>query len=385
MKKIALLGSTGSIGKQTLDVVRANKDKFTITSLAVQSNTKLLQAQIEEFKPKFAVVSDKRAGEAFKREYSGSCQILVGEEHLQDLAVSDDTDVLLTAVVGFTGLRPTIAGIKAGKNIALANKETLVAAGSLIMNMAKEHKIAILPVDSEHSAIMQSMQGQEHAWIKKILLTASGGPFRTRSREELQNVSIEECLKHPNWNMGRKITVDSASLANKGLEVIEARWLFDTAYEDIEVVVHPQSIVHSMVEYVDGSVIAQLGLPDMKLPIQYALTYPERIKADFGRLDFFKYSNLTFEKPDTDKFPCLKLAYQAGIADGTMPCAFNAANEIAVEHCLAGQLRFVDIPVVIEHVLGKLENIKKYTLEDIFAIDAQSRVLAKEYIKNLSK
>ena len=261
----------------------------------------------------------------------------------------------------------------------------MVAAGNLVKNLAREYKVDILPVDSEHSAILQSMQGQKPEWIKKIILTASGGPFRTRSMDDLQNVSIEECLKHPNWNMGRKITVDSASLANKGLEVIEARWLFNKGYEDIEVVVHPQSIIHSMVEYVDGSVIAQLGLPDMKLPIQYALTYPERIAADFGRLDFLKHSNLTFEKPDTDKFPCLKLAYQAGLADGVMPCVFNAANEIAVEYCLNAKLRFVDIPVVIEHTLNKIKNIENYTLEDIFATDAQSRDIAKNYIETRSK
>lgn len=385
LRKIALLGSTGSIGKQTLDVVRANPDKFQITSLAVQSNTRLLHEQINEFGPLHAVISDKIAGERFKADYNGSCNILVGEEHLQDLAVSLDTDVLLTALVGFTGLRPTIAGIKAGKTIALANKETLVAAGKLVMQLSKEHQVDILPVDSEHSAILQSMQGQKHEWIRKIILTASGGPFRTRSIQDLQNVSIEECLQHPNWNMGRKITVDSASLANKGLEVIEARWLFNTSYQDIEVVVHPQSIIHSMVEYVDGSVIAQLGLPDMKLPIQYALTYPQRIKADFGRLDFMKYSNLTFEQPDTDKFPCLKLAYQAGLSDGIMPCVFNAANEIAVEYCLNSQLKFIDIPVVIEHVLSKTENIKYYSLEDIFAVDVESRIIAREYIERLSK
>lgn len=385
MKKIALLGSTGSIGTQTLDVVRANPDKLQITALAVQSNTQLLHAQINEFKPEYAVVSDQVAGAKFKAQYNGPCHILVGEQHLEALAVHENTDVLLTAVVGFTGLKPTIAGIKAGKTIALANKETLVAAGNLVMKLAKEHQVDILPVDSEHSAIMQSMQGQKPEWVKKIILTASGGPFRTRSLQELQNVSIEECLKHPNWNMGRKITVDSASLANKGLEVIEARWLFDVNYEDIEVVVHPQSIIHSMVEYLDGSVIAQLGLPDMKLPIQYALTYPQRIPANFGRLDFFKHSNLTFEKPDTVKFPSLQLAYQAGVADGTMPCAFNAANEMAVEYCLNGQLRFIDIPVVIEHVLDKIENIKNYTLEDIFAVDAQSRNIAREYINSISK
>lgn len=381
MKRIALLGSTGSIGRQTLDVVRCNKEQFAVTALAVHSNTKLLAEQLEEFRPKYAVIADKTAGAKFKAAYSGECSILVGQEYLEEIATAPEVDVVLTAVVGFTGLRPTVAAIKAGKTIALANKETLVAAGRLIMNLLKQHGVQMLPVDSEHSAVMQSMQGQDRSGIRNIILTASGGPFRTKTLAEIQNVSIEDCLKHPNWNMGRKITVDSASLANKGLEVIEARWLFDVDYDRIKVVVHPQSIVHSMVEYIDGSVMAQLGIPDMKLPIQYALTYPQRVAADFGALDLLKYNNLTFEAPDTERFPCLKLAYQAGRMDGIMPCVFNAANEVAVESCLQGQLRFIEIPQVIEQVLTNSVNIEDYTLEDIFAADALARTQAKAYIK----
>lgn len=385
MKNIALLGSTGSIGTQTLDVVRNNPDKFNITALAVSQNVQLLRAQIDEFAPRYAVISDKEIGEKFKREYNGSCEILVGEEFLQDIAIDSQTDVLLTAVVGFTGLKPTVAAIKAGKDIALANKETLVAAGSLVMDMVKKHRVSMLPVDSEHSAIMQSLNGECSSQISKIILTASGGPFREKTLEELQHVTLEDCLKHPNWNMGKKITVDSASLANKGLEVIEARWLFDVDYSKIEVLVHPQSIIHSMVEYVDGSIIAQLGLPDMKLPIQYALAYPDRISNNYERLDFLKHSKLTFESPDCSRFPCLKLAYMAGLADGTMPCAFNAANEIAVYSCLMGQIKFVDIPLVIEHVLSRHNNIRNYNLEDIFNVDLQSRLVAKQHIDKILK
>ena len=331
------------------------------------------------------VVSDPVVGEKFRTDYQGSCRVLVGEEHLQELATAPETDIVLTAVVGFTGLKPTIAAIKAGKDIALANKETLVAGGRLIMDLVSAHGVSMLPVDSEHSAIMQSMQGQPTDSISKLILTASGGPFRNKSLEELQNVSIAECLNHPNWSMGKKITMDSASLANKGLEVIEARWLFDVDYDNIEVVVHPQSIIHSMVEYHDGSVIAQLGLPDMKLPIQYALAYPERIVNNYERLDFFKHNNLTFEKPNLEKFPCLRLAYQAGRADGTAPCVFNAANEIAVYSCLAGRIKFVDIPVIIEHVLSQHQVIKNYTVEDIFSVDALSRSMASEYIEKVLK
>lgn len=383
MKKIAILGSTGSIGKQSLDVVRANRERFSVSCLAVASNVALLEQQMQEFSPETVVIADKVAGEQFRAQYTGTCKILVGEAYLEEIVTEPNVDVVLTSVVGFTGLKPTVAAIKAGKTIALANKETLVAAGELVTKLAKKHKVAILPVDSEHSAILQSLQGQSEKSIKRIILTASGGPFRTKTAAELEKVTIADCLKHPNWSMGRKITVDSASLANKGLEVIEARWLFDQDYDKIDVIVHPQSIVHSMVEYIDGAVIAQLGIPDMKLPIQYALTYPERISADFGRLDFLKYSNLTFEEPNLKLFPCLALAYQAGKADGVMPCAFNAANEVAVEYFLAGALAFVDIPRVIEAVLAKQDNIDTYSLEEIIEVDASSRKLAKEYIKKI--
>ena len=381
MKKLAILGSTGSIGRQSLEVVRANKELFSITALAAGSNVNLLEEQMAEFCPRKVVIADKQVGEQFRANYSGNCQILIGEEYLEELATEPEVDVVLTSVVGFTGLKPTLAAIKAGKTIALANKETLVAAGELITNLAKKHQVAILPVDSEHSAILQSMQGQDLTAIHRIILTASGGPFRTKTAQELEKVTIADCLKHPNWSMGRKITVDSASLANKGLEVIEARWLFALDYDKIDVVVHPQSIVHSMVEYVDGAVIAQLGIPDMKLPIQYALTYPKRLVAGFGRLDFLKYSNLTFEEPNLGLFPCLDLAYQAGKADGVMPCVFNAANEIAVENFLAGKINFVQIPRVIEAVLSQQENIHDYTFTDILQVDATSRKLATEYIK----
>ena len=381
MKKIAILGSTGSIGRQSLDVIRANRDRFAVDSLAIFSNIALLEAQMLEFSPKTVVIADRNVGEQFRAKYSGACKILVGEEHLSEVAAAPTVDIVLTSVVGFTGLKPTIAAIKAGKTIALANKETLVAAGELVMKLAQKHKVQILPVDSEHSAILQSMQGQDQRAIKKIILTASGGPFRNKNAKELANVSVEDCLKHPNWSMGRKVTVDSASLANKGLEVIEARWLFALDYDRIDVVVHPQSIIHSMVEYVDGAVIAQLGIPDMKLPIQYALTYPERLVANFGSLDLLKYNKLTFEQPNIELFPCLDLAYQAGKADGVMPCVFNAANEIAVESFLAGQLSFVQIPKLIEAILTKQENIKNYSYEDIVDVDATSRKLATEYIK----
>lgn len=382
MKRIALLGSTGSIGKQTLEVVRDNRDKFCITALAVHSNIDLLARQIAEFRPKLVVITDKQAAKRFKADYTVDCEVLVGEEHLCDLATMNEVDVLLTAVVGFVGLKPTLAAIKAGKDIALANKETLVAAGKLVMEAAAKYNSAILPVDSEHSAVLQSMVGQDINKIQRIILTASGGPFRGKGIDELKNVSLADCLKHPNWNMGRKITVDSASLANKGLEVIEARWLFDVPLTKIDVVVHPQSIIHSMVEYQDGAVMAQLGIPDMKLPILYALTYPKRVSAEFGRLDFLKHNNLTFEAPDTAAFPCLRLAYQAGSVDGTLSCAFNAANEVAVQALFDGKIKFMDIPVVIEHVLSKQDNITEYTLEDIFMVDKLSRAMADEYMVN---
>ena len=290
MKYISILGSTGSIGRQTLEVISCNKDKFTVVALVANSNIKLLEEQIDRYSPELAVVVDEVAGDMLKKKYNGATKILTGEEGLIQAAVYDKADIVVTSLVGFAGLKPTIAAIKAKKDIALANKETLVAAGELVMNLAKENNVKILPVDSEHSAIFQCLQGEESSKIEKIILTASGGPFRGKTVAELKNVTLEQCLKHPNWSMGQKITVDSATLANKGLEVIEAKWLYDVEYKQIEVVVHPQSIIHSMVEFVDGAIIAQMGLPDMKLPIQYALTYPQREQADFPKFSFTECS-----------------------------------------------------------------------------------------------
>lgn len=339
MKKIAILGSTGSIGTQTLEVVRENKD-IEVVGMAAGNNIHLLEKQIREFSPKVvAVWTEEKAKELRANISDLDVKIVSGMDGLIEIAVLPQTEILVTAIVGMIGIRPTIAGIEAGKNIALANKETLVTAGHIIMPLAKKHGVSILPVDSEHSAIFQSLQGNEHKAIHKILLTASGGPFRNRKREELENIQVEDALKHPNWEMGRKITIDSSTLVNKGLEVIEAKWLFDVKMEQIEVVVQPQSIIHSMVEYVDGAIIAELGTPDMKLPIQYALYYPERRYLPGERLDFKKLSQITFEEPDMKTFYGLRLAYEAGKAGGSLPTVFNAANELAVSKFLNREIR----------------------------------------------
>ena len=323
MKKIAILGSTGSIGTQTLEVVRENKD-IEVLGLAAGNNIKLLERQIREFHPKMAAVwSEERAKELRENVKDLNIKIVSGMEGLIELSVMEESEILVTAIVGMIGIRPTIEAIKAGKDIALANKETLVTAGHIIMPLAKEYQVAILPVDSEHSAIFQSLQGGQEKALHKILLTASGGPFRQKTREELLNIQVEDALKHPNWEMGRKITIDSSTLVNKGLEVIEAKWLFDVSLDQIEVVVHPQSIIHSMVEYVDGAIIAQLGTPDMKLPIQYALYYPERRFLPGDRLDFAALSKLTFEKPDMETFYGLRLAFEAGKEGGSLPTVFK--------------------------------------------------------------
>ena len=327
MKKIAILGSTGSIGTQTLEVVRENKD-IEVLGLAAGNNIQLLEEQIREFKPRLAAVwKEEKAKELRENIKDLNVKVVSGMEGLIELAVLDDTEILVTAIVGMIGIRPTIEAIKAGKDIALANKETLVTAGHIIMPLAKEHHVSILPVDSEHSAIFQSLQGSNRKELHKILLTASGGPFRGKKRDELINIQVEDALKHPNWEMGRKITIDSSTLVNKGLEVIEAKWLFDVDIDQIEVVVHPQSIIHSMVEYVDGAIIAELGTPDMKLPIQYALYYPERRFLPGERVDFTTLSQLTFEKPDMETFYGLRLAFEAGREGGSLPTVFNAANE----------------------------------------------------------
>lgn len=378
MKKIAVLGSTGSIGTQTLDVVRNHSDILKIEVLAANNNDELLEKQIEEFAPSIAVLNDKNAYEKLKARYSGKTQLLCGEEGLIEGVVNDKIDTVVTSLMGFAGLRPTMAAIDAGKNIALANKETLVVAGELVMQKAKEKNIEIMPIDSEHGALFQCLHGEDMAKVDKLLVTASGGPFRGKTKEELQNVSVKQCLNHPTWKMGRKITIDSATLMNKGLEVIEAKQLYGVSYDNIQVVVHPQSIVHSMVQYADGSVIAQLASTDMRLPIQYALTYPERMKCVAPKLDFWQMQPLTFEKPDTDTFRSLALAYEAGKIGGSMPCVMNAANEIAVEAFLNEQIRFLDIYDIIEDEMLSHITLVSPKLEDLFEIDAITRQNVKE-------
>ena len=365
MKKIAILGSTGSIGTQTLEVVRENGD-IEVLGLAAGNNIKLLEAQIREFRPKLvAVWSEEKAKELRSRVSDLSVKIVSGMDGLIEVAKMEHTEILVTAIEGMIGLRPTIAAIKAGKDIALANKETLVTAGHIIMPLAKEYNVSILPVDSEHSAIFQSLQGNPRGALHKILLTASGGPFRGKKRADLENIQVEDALKHPNWEMGRKITIDSSTLVNKGLEVIEAKWLFDVDVEQIEVVVHPQSIIHSMVEYVDGAIIAELGTPDMKLPIQYALYYPERRYLLGERVDFSTLSQLTFEKPDMDTFYGLRLAFEAGKVGGSLPTVFNAANELAVSKFLERKIKYLEIPEIIETCMSEHKNIVCPTVEEI--------------------
>ena len=371
MKKIAILGSTGSIGTQTLEIVRENKD-IEVVGMAAGNNIHLLEKQIREFSPKVvAVWTEEKAKELRANISDLDVKIVSGMDGLIEIAVLPQTEILVTAIVGMIGIRPTIAGIEAGKNIALANKETLVTAGHIIMPLAKKHGVSILPVDSEHSAIFQSLQGNEHKAIHKILLTASGGPFRNRKREELENIQVEDALKHPNWEMGRKITIDSSTLVNKGLEVIEAKWLFDVKMEQIEVVVQPQSIIHSMVEYVDGAIIAELGTPDMKLPIQYALYYPERRYLPGERLDFKKLSQITFEEPDMKTFYGLRLAYEAGKAGGSLPTVFNAANELAVSKFLNREIRYLEIPEIIEECMQNHKNIINPSVEEILATEQE--------------
>lgn len=371
MKKIAILGSTGSIGTQTLEVVRENKD-IEVVGMAAGNNIGLLEKQIREFSPRVVAVWDEEKAKELRTNISDlDVKVVSGMDGLIEIAVLPETEILVTAIVGMIGIRPTIAGIEAGKNIALANKETLVTAGHIIMPLAKKHGVSILPVDSEHSAIFQSLQGNENKVIHKILLTASGGPFRNRKREELENIQVEDALKHPNWEMGRKITIDSSTLVNKGLEVIEAKWLFDVKMEQIEVVVQPQSIIHSMVEYVDGAIIAELGTPDMKLPIQYALYYPERRYLPGDRLDFKKLSQITFEEPDMETFYGLRLAYEAGKEGGSLPTVFNAANELAVSKFLNRQIRYLEIPEIIEECMRNHKNIKNPSVEEILKTEQE--------------
>ena len=381
MKKIAILGSTGSIGTQTLEIVRTNGD-LEVTALAAGNNIDLLEKQIREFKPKLAAVwKEERANELKDKINDLDVKVVSGMDGLLEVARQPESEILVTAIVGMIGILPTIEAINAGKDIALANKETLVTAGHIIMPLAKEKGVSILPVDSEHSAIFQSLQGGQQKALHKILLTASGGPFRGKKKEELLNVTKNEALKHPNWSMGRKISIDSSTLMNKGLEVIEAKWLFDVEVDQIDVVVHPQSIIHSMVQFNDSSVIAQLGCPDMRLPIQYALTYPERLENGFERLDLTKIATLTFEEPDLETFPCLQLAYETLKMGGTYSAVLNSANEVLVEAFLEDKIGFYDIPKYIKETLDAHKSIEEPTLEEILEVDRWTR----EYVKNLIK
>lgn len=381
MKNISILGSTGSIGEQTLDVIRKNKDKFKVSSLAVNSSIDQLIKQIEEFKPKKVCVYDENKYKELKTKIK-DIEIFFGMDGLLKLVKDEEVDIVITAVVGMIGLLPTLKAIEYKKTIGLANKETLVTAGELVMKKAKENEVKIIPVDSEHSAIFQCLNGERKQAINKIILTASGGPFRGKKKENLINIKKKEALKHPNWSMGNKISIDSSTLMNKGLEVIEAKWLFDVDAEDIEVIVHPQSIVHSMVEFKDKSIIAQMGNPDMRVPIQYALTYPNRIENDFERLDFLKFNNLTFEKPDLNTFPCLKLAYEALNKGGTYACILNAANEELVKLFLEDKIKFYDIPNFIQKTMNNHISIESPELKDILNADLWARDFIKKEILN---
>lgn len=375
-KKIAVLGSTGSIGTQTLEIVRANPD-LRVIALAAGSNVKLIEEQIREFKPHVAGMWNEEAAEELRLRVADlPVKVVSGMDGLLEISVLPEVDVLVTAIVGMIGIRPTIAAIEAGKNIALANKETLVCAGHIIMPLASKYGVSVLPVDSEHSAIFQSLNGEPADKIEKILLTASGGPFRGRTRAELAGMQVEDALKHPNWFMGRKITIDSSTLVNKGLEVMEAKWLFGVDLDRIQVVVHPQSIIHSAVQYVDGAIMAQLGMPDMKLPIQYALYYPDRRPMDGRRVDFFELEQLTFEKPDTDNFVGLKLAYEAAAAGGSMPTVFNAANEKAVGLFLDRKISYLEITDLIAECMGVHRVIANPEVNEILAAEQE----AHEYI-----
>ena len=378
MKKIAILGSTGSIGTQTLDVI-SKKEDLEVVGISAGSNIEMLEAQIRRFHPLLAAVGDEKKAQELKIKVADTnCRVVGGMDGLLELAQMEESDILVTAIVGMIGIRPTIAGIESGKDIALANKETLVTAGHIIMPLAKEKGVSILPVDSEHSAIFQSLQGGQQKALHKILLTASGGPFRGKKLEDLANIQVEDALKHPNWAMGRKITIDSSTMVNKGLEVIEAKWLFGVDVDQIQVVVQPQSIIHSMVEYEDGAVIAQLGTPDMKLPIQYALYYPERRYLPGDRLDFSTLQQITFEQPDLETFYGLKLAFEAGRTGGSLPTVLNAANEKAVALFLDRKIKYLQIPEIIQACMEAHKNIAAPTVEEILKTEQETY----EFIKN---
>jgi len=381
LRTLTILGSTGSIGTQTLDIVRQFKDDFSINVLTANTRIKELEDQIREFYPKAVAISNEDAWKEFKNTTSFKGEILCGEEGVIAAASHPDNDIVMQALVGFSGVAPTLAAIQQGATIALANKETLVSAGSIVMKSAKEKQVPILAVDSEHSAILQCMAGEERSMIDKIILTASGGPFREFEKDAFSSITREQALKHPNWVMGQKITIDSATLMNKGFEVIEARWLFDLSPEQIEVVIHPQSIIHSLVQFGDASIKAQLGTPDMRVPIIYALFHPERRHADLPKLDLLTAGNLSFFKPDTERFPCLQLAYDAMKTGGTAPAILNAANEIAVQYFLENKARFLQIPQIIEKVLGQMPIIDNPDIHQIDEADHEARNLAKAFLQ----
>ncbi len=384
MKRIAILGSTGSIGRQALDVIDRYPDKFKILALSSNSNIQLLLEQCRKFKPKYAAITstipDKNLYKQFKQL---GTELLFGPDGLNFIASVPEADMVITATVGISGLLPTISAIMSGKNIALANKETLVVAGEIVMNLAKSRNIQILPVDSEHSAIFQCLIGEPKNSIEKIYLTASGGPFRGKKLSDLKSVTLKQALNHPNWNMGNKITIDSATMMNKGLEAIEARWLFDLKPEQIEILIHPQSVIHSLVQFKDGSVKAQLGVPDMRLPIMYALTYPERLESSLPRLNLIQYGQLTFESPDYETFLALKLALQALKTGGNMPCILNAANEIAVQAFLEQRISFIEIPQIVESLMNQIDFEPYPSLDDLLQCDNLTRQKTKEFINKL--
>jgi 1-deoxy-D-xylulose-5-phosphate reductoisomerase len=387
MKKIVIIGSTGSIGRQVLDVVKNLPGKFKVVGLGAGSNWRLMGEQIKEFRPLAVALNGEAELKKLSRLIANSSgpELFKGRKGMENIAVLPEADLVVVAVTGAAGIYPTCAAISAGKDIALANKETLVAAGHLVMELATRKNVAVLPVDSEHSAIWQCLNGQDCSTVNRLILTASGGPFRELTKKEIENVTVEMALNHPNWSMGKKITVDSATLMNKGLEVIEAKWLFGVDYAKIEVVIHPQSIIHSAVEFLDGSVIAQMGLPDMRLPIQYALTYPQRFGSSFPRLEFNKLQQLTFIKPDTEKFLSLRLAYEAGREGGTMPAVLNAANEVAVNAFLKGEIGFNVIPAVVCRVMERHQSVSMPDLDEIMEADRWGREAGNKIIKNYVK
>jgi 1-deoxy-D-xylulose-5-phosphate reductoisomerase len=382
-KRIAILGSTGSIGKQALEVIAAHPDSFEVEVITAQNNAALLIEQAKKYKPNAVVISNDAHYDLVRRALSSEdIKVYAGENALSSVVQMDTVDLVLTALVGYCGLKPTIKAIEAGKNIALANKETLVVAGELITSLARQKGVNIYPVDSEHSAIFQCIVGEFHNKLEKIVLTASGGPFRGKKHADLKNVTKAQALRHPNWTMGDKITIDSASLMNKGLEVIEARWLFGLNSDQVEVIIHPQSIIHSFVQFEDGSVKAQLGLPDMRLPIQFAMSYPHRLKSDFPRYNVADFPALTFEKPDTETFRNLALAYEALKKSGNMPCVLNAANEVAVAEFLNDKISFLEMSAVVEQCLDKMDYIKTPSYEDYVSTDKETRIKAFEWIEN---